>query len=409
MSRADTLHPQPRPLHEVIVPEAFYPSSFHALERCPLSVLGLEAGNDLLPNRAEAVFGSILHHVLNQIAAGRWAGRSDAVTAADYVLEWTLRSVERQSDTSISMLRDVLGRRRWGDGRRHLLRWAQRSGARDEGTEPEPLNLWLQSKRQGQPRDGFDVGRERLVASRRLRLVGRPDFSRQAAGSVHIVDYKSGRVLDASGEVFDEHLTQLRLYALVAEEAFPDSEVHLYVEHGVTELVRWDAHAREVVRERLEALSARLPAGRTLDAESLAHPGSHCVGCRIRHRCGTYLATVPSWWPDAPGNPRPLPLDVWGAIVDVRRLSEYVHVRLHAPVRGEVSIEGLAATWGIERLGMGSIVSFFGLASTEDLNQHGARIHPLNFHEHPPGPRWDRAWNLRVFSGDEAPSVAPRR
>ena len=46
---------------------------------------------------------------------------------------------------------------------------------------------------------------------------------------------------------------------------------------------------------------------------------------------------------------------------------------------------------------MGDYIWFFDLESSEDLEQHGAKSQPHNFHQNPPGPRWTLARSLRVF------------
>ena len=81
-----TKKPPPLPglIATVVAPDAFHPSSFAQLERCPLSVLGARGGNaaDLLVAHPAAFIGVVLHHVRHEVLEGRWGGAGNPRRAA---------------------------------------------------------------------------------------------------------------------------------------------------------------------------------------------------------------------------------------------------------------------------------------------------------------------------------------
>ncbi len=233
-----------------MVPDIFHPSSFAALETCPLSVLGLSAtDNDaLLASNPAAYLGKILHHVRHELNEGRWNGVSDPGDAADLLFSLSLTQAEAElredSHTAeLLPLRRSVGRRRWKTRISALRTWARSLVA--DVTDAAPRHLIL---RENAPQftvscaepPSMLLGSERAAFNSDLRLRGKPDWSgERGPGQIEIVDYKSGHIRDPNGQLIDAHVIQLQLYALMVEAAFPMATVTLYLEQTTRVHVPW--------------------------------------------------------------------------------------------------------------------------------------------------------------------------
>ena len=301
---------------------------------------------------------------------------------------------------SLVPLRESVGRRAWNSRTRDLENWAASASATGRSEPPHPLTL-ASGPMSAAPSKPFPVvvGSERVLVDPTLRLRGRPDWSAHVDKEhIEVVDFKSGRICDVDGQLLDEHVVQVQLYALMLEAAFPGVSVTPFVEQVARLEVPWGDRERDRVMERLRSVATDLPAGASLDALDLARPGVHCGECRLRPRCPAYLDTAPTWWSEQRGNPRPLPLDVWGEVTGVLTQAEFVTVRLIDVSGRHARVDGIRRSSGVDVLGEGDAVWFFDLEASEDLRQHGALVQPRNFHEQPPGPRWHRARRLQIFS-----------
>lgn len=400
--------PLPDPLATIAVPEEFHPSSFVQLERCPLSVLGL-LGRDprgLLVLHPTTFFGLVLHHARQQVAEGHWGTARDAQQAAREILAGAVGDAEAalsssQATEGLVPLRESVGRRTWNSRNREFERWAD--GVTSVGKNEPPvrftLNPWFVSTASADSHQ-TTLGSEQTLSNRALRLRGRPDWSARVDKSlIEVVDFKSGRIMDADGRLLDEHVVQVQLYTLMLEATFPEAEVRPYLERVERVEVPWGDEERIRVMTRLKEASTRLPAGSRLEATELARPGEHCIRCRLRPMCPAYLSTAPSWWPDEHDSPRPLPLDVWGKVTSVVSQGDDLGVRLVDAGGRRVRIDGIDRRHRVAAVKRGEPAWFFDLQASEDRRQHGALVQPRNFHEHPPGPRWRPARRTRVFSG----------
>jgi CRISPR/Cas system-associated exonuclease Cas4 (RecB family) len=399
--------PLPDPLTTVVVPDEFHPSSFAQLERCPLSVLGPLAADqgDLLVAHPAAYLGQIIHHARHEVVEGRWGTARAPRQAAAEIFAGAVDEAEvalssQPATEGLVPLRESVGRRAWKSRTREFERWA--AGVVSAGRNKPPRRLILEAWGTPSARAGFDqaiTGSEQILAVRSLRLRGRPDWSAHIGDArIDVVDFKSGRITDVDGQLLDEQVVQVQLYALMLEASYPDAEVRPYVERVERVEIPWGHEERTRVTDRLKEVTTGLPATATLTAIELARPGVHCGGCRLRPICPAYLSTAQSWWPDAGDNPRPLPLDVWGEVVSVEAQGDDVGVRLADAAGRRVRVDGIDRFHGVPAMKQGECAWFFDLQASEDLSQHGALVHPRNFHEHPPGPRWQRARTARVFS-----------
>ena len=396
----------PSPLTKIVVPDEFHPSSFAQLEHCPLSVLGLLGANvdDLLVSHPAVFLGMVLHHVRHEVLEGRWAEAGDPRQAALEVFNETVEEAEaalRSDDATAGLvpLRESLGRRDWRSRTRDLERWAANVTTSGTNELARPLRIRRRppSAAPSEPAH-VKTGSEKILVNPDLRLRGRPDLSAHVdEESIEVVDFKSGWITDVDGQLLDEYVVQVQLYALMLEAAFPGTRVTPFLERIERVEVPWGERERVRVTERLREAASALPAGASLKSRDLARPGVHCRACRLRPMCPAYLDTAPTWWPDSRGNPRPMPLDVWGEIVSIQAEDEGVSVRLIDVAGRRVRVDGISRSHGVEVLSDGDTVWFFDLEASEDLSQHGALVQPRNFHERPPSPRWRRARRVRVF------------
>ncbi len=356
---------------------------------CPLAVWGPSGGGPLLPESPEMLFGTLLHVVRRRFLheCGSSTDRLSVMQKifADEVqkLEGTLAVDERQECLP---LRTRVGWRKWSDRVRRLDLWAESVEVSHTGA---PSINPIQSDDAPGPKafptdtsDSFWLGVEPWWQCAALRLRGSPDEVHEAAGNIlEITDYKSGAVFDRDDQVRTEIVTQLQLYALMAEHLEPRYSVRLYVHHARRQDVHGVmSHGRPYSSASVTS-SERFPERSNVDASEIASPGAPCIGCRLRPRCPRYLHDVPQWWSNAPGNPRPLPLDVWGELQSVEHVGATLAARLKDQVGRIVQVEGLRDGGDLDRsMADATLLFFFDLESTEDVFRHGSLIHPRNFH-----------------------------
>lgn len=404
----------PPPIDLVVVPDSFSVSSLVRLERCALSVLGMAYGhgaraNGVLAPHPLALLGTLLHHTRAEVLDGRWGEAESALDAFRIVLQTAVTSAEDQlrdepHTANLVPLRAAVGRREWlkrvGQGERWASSLDQVVSSREP---PRALGQLLgRALSRGAADHAPRLGAEEPLQDAELRLKGRPDWSElRGSGLVVVSEFKSGRIVDEDGRLLEEHVVQVQAYALMLERARPGVRVEPYIEAVDRVPVPWGGPQRERLADRLRALDARLPRGHELAAADLASPGSHCRFCSIRPLCARYLRDVPSWWPDLAGTVRPLPLDVWGVVEEVKEGRTGASLRLTDAIGRRVLVDGLAEDCGLSRVRAGDAVWLFDMESSEDLDQHGAKVHPRNFHQIPPGSRWALARRLRVFRGQE--------
>ncbi|MCB9631073.1 MAG: PD-(D/E)XK nuclease family protein [Sandaracinus sp.] len=345
-----------------------------------------------------------------QVSAGRWGEASSPVAAADSIWEDALRALEQDLASAavtrcVVPLWEAVGRGEWKRRVRALRTWATGVHAERSGESPQPLSLHPGTRVEPLEVDGVaTTGVEQAVVVDELRLRGRPDWSSETATTIDVVEYKSGRLFDSDGTLLQAHRAQLQLYALMLEAvSAPGKEVRLYLEQVDRHRVPWSATQRVAVLDRLREVLDALPSGEVRDAATLANPGPHCRSCRLRPVCGQYLDAAPEWWRGGEGHPRPLPLDVWGELAQPPEGSETLTLRLIDPAGRRVRVDQIDRNHGIAGLSRGQRVWLFDLEASEELRRHGEATHPRNFHEHPPGPRWQRARRLRVFGSSRPP------
>ena len=412
-----SLQKLPPSLTSVALPKFLSPSHFAELQQCPLKVF-VNAGADpgTLPPSPRALYGIMLHHVREQIFAGRSGTARDSLSAFFYVFDTASVQMDSflESDPRLTRVRPLartIGRVRWNTLRFELHRWAQRVETILTDEPPKPL-LPLVSKQTDTYHKYahipyMEFGSEAWIVCPSLRIRGRVDLITEASdGALEISEFKSGVILDDNENPIERHTKQVRLYALAAECVFPKRPIRIYLEGSERINVPWTDEIRLSISAELKEMLDRFPANAEHSARELGRPGTWCRGCQLRPICSSYLDAAPDWWMNTGNPPRPLPLDVWGKVQDLKRENETFTLEVVDSSGRIIRIEGLDPVRGIGTLQTGDLVYLFDLEPSEPLVLHGARIHPRNFHELPPdgGLSFERARSLQVYKRGPEPN-----
>jgi RecB family exonuclease len=387
----------PQPIGRCVAPTTFTPSRLAAGERCLLRTL-LESAPKTPALRAHplADLGSVLHALLERCVKGQVERRDSPGADAARTLEELLdeadaRLVERY-EIEAPRLRELLPYMTWRRKRRVVLDLAERHLTSAKASRGAAFGGGKQSAAVLPSRGVWAEVDFDLPA---LRLRGRADLVERDAGLVTIRDLKTGRVLDAEGEVLPHIELQLRLYGLMAESVWPSCRVRLAVDFGEEREIAFDEAVRSETQAWLDTTMHRVPAGREFAADALATPGAGCVGCPFRHVCGAYMTWAPAMW--RKGSPIEMPLDTWGAVVDSATAGPAsTHLTLRDDAGRLVKVFH-ARSRDLKNAHVGDRVWLFNLRSRDRHVGTGLRQHPLNFYEADPNDATDRAWALQVF------------
>jgi hypothetical protein len=217
---------------------------------------------------------------------------------------------------------------------------------------------------------------------------------------LEIVDYKTGTITDANGELKSEYVLQLQAYALMAQEQTSESAIRLYVDNGDETAVPSDAKSLTAARDHIREFVERFPSGALLSPGELADPGADCRWCRIRPTCPAYRTEAPSWWRDIPNRIDIEPWDTWGEVTSVSRTADNaVTVDLLDAASRAVRVRRLDTRHGIDDRSIGTMVYIFDLVA-DSLRRGftGERPHPRLFHELPDSnDASTRAWTIQVY------------
>lgn len=391
----------PSALGRITVPRFLSPSRWVDLETCALAVWAGPYVNEVLLDTPEMLFGSLLHTVRRRYLA-EGPNRENAVVRVATLLGDGVSALEAELIAhrrgGCVPLRNAVGWRKWDDRVRRLERWAEALDPVNLRAPPVPVSGSSRRGEPVEPKDAFGEGPEPWWQAVPLRLRGQPDEAHATSTSeLWITDLKTGLVFTPEGEFRPEIVAQLELYALMAEYLVHGTRVRLFVQHSSHDELRWDDETRNAISERLSKVSECFPVDSMVDAALIANPGVHCRHCKFRPACSAYLQRAPSWWRNDPGNPRPLPYDVWGRVARID-VGERVAVEILDAAGRTVQVEGLQTAHGWDGIAPGSMLYLFNLEPTEDTFQHGARVHPRNFHEASPGRAWSNALSVSVFS-----------
>jgi ATP-dependent exoDNAse (exonuclease V) beta subunit len=170
----------------------------------------------------QAELGHILHKLVEDASRGNMGSGTDADVVVRSHLEFLLREASQKlsgdaSSRPYAKLKDSFSFLDWHSRTEIAIAEAALDYARSCKSAPRlrerpagsaDLNVLLS-------RTGDFTLFEVPFRSRNLRLKGRIDeLAKQASGTIQVIDYKTGRILDTDGNLFASIVLQLRLYVL---------------------------------------------------------------------------------------------------------------------------------------------------------------------------------------------------
>lgn len=388
------LTPLPPPIIEVTVPDCFSPSALGSSGECRLKLIiaslrGSE-WSERLASGPEAAVGTLLHRVLERVGRGASASPEEVFQEAyESAVDEIRRDPRRAHFAELASTKSLA---EWA----RVKAWVLARAAREGPTSAS------RGARAGatQPIGGSEVGLE----SRTLRLRGKADrIRRLGPRMLEVRDFKTGATLDEHGEIKESIALQLQAYGLLLLESQRGTDVRLVVDDGEEREVPFDFDARRKATDEVMRITGSMPPAGLASAEELAHPGSSCLACSVRHVCPAYRANAPAWWKQYPSGIDRLSNDVWGTVLEV--LGEgRVDLVLRDDAERRVRIDGLGDRHGITSSFAGKRIWLFGLEATGATRGFdGARFHPRSFHELQRDRMERRAWALQVFLETENP------
>jgi len=138
------------------------------------------------------------------------------------------------------------------------------------------------------------LGSEKWLEYKNLELAGKIDFSYiDNEDIIHVIDFKSGKVIDNEGQPKDGYLLQIGVYGLMVEHSTSNSNILLELIGSHTS---WSGRLDDSLKMRVRNLVAYakkiLPLNQEIDASSLSKIGEHCSSCSSRFACSEYGQTL---------------------------------------------------------------------------------------------------------------------
>ena len=138
------------------------------------------------------------------------------------------------------------------------------------------------------------LGSEKWFEVTKLELAGKIDLSYlDDEGVIHVIDFKSGKVIDDEGLPKEEYILQIGVYGLMVEDSTSHSNLLLELIGSHTS---WSGLLDEPLRGRVVDLITHakniLPLGKEIDAYEISMTGEHCLSCRSRFACGKYVSAL---------------------------------------------------------------------------------------------------------------------
>jgi hypothetical protein len=382
----------PTPLATLAVPEVFPVSAIAVFQGCHLKLIA--STRDFrgmhLATGPDAVIGSVVHRVmelwtteLTEIDAGKLFDR-----------EIRVEGEKLSKDPQRAHFADLPSTRSFMDWRNLRLK--------------VKANCQILTRRSVNPTIGNSYqshairpGAESYFPSPKLRLVGRTDqIDRIGKDEFRIRDYKTGRIFDSDDQMLPSISLQLRLYALLAEEADPNANITLSViDLANSEFpVEWNRSVRNETRAALKETLEGIPANSSVNGAAISKPGNECFHCPVRHRCTGYLQTAPEWWKEFPFGLDSVPADTWGTITAIEPNDDGVSLQISDAAGRPTRIDRLRRRPGLDALKIGDRVYCFGLEKTgTGRGWSGKPFHPHAFHELSPDPLTRRAWATVIY------------
>jgi hypothetical protein len=172
-------------------------------------------------------------------------------------------------------------------------------------------------------------GTEKWLESASLGLGGKVDLIIQEDdGSIRIIDFKTGKVLDDEGKPKQAYLLQLAAYGRIVTDMVDGVSVHLEI-LGKTD--SWtglfDDRMNELIDRTLHELATNLPMNVPFELESLSRLGGHCSLCSFRPGCTKYRKDLSERMLLGDFDYVEWPFDIVGTVASVERSGDLLTVR----------------------------------------------------------------------------------
>lgn len=345
--------------------------------RCPLSyLLGTEHLQvDALPAGPFAIRGTAVHEVIE-----KFIGMDDVPGAM--IKSAVCESLKRLIDTaSTSSLMKWVYERHGLDGifsRQYLV---DVCAFVKQTIKDYPNPRQTSSGGTGKALTGGNLsklGTEKWFHSERFDLAGRVDLTfREGNDSIHVVDYKTGQILDDDGEPKDDFILQVAAYGVVVKEILGVGTIVLEL---VGPKTKWrgelDPHLEGRVESLVNRIKSELPRGELLDRERLAVVGRHCQTCSYRPACKNYLQIIRNG-PSETAVGAISDFDITGSLLKINSAGDLVDLRALTPDGRTISINSVPLVLVPRSTEVGCEISAFGLGSLEIPGR--ARV-PGNFY-----------------------------
>jgi hypothetical protein len=219
---------------------------------------------------------------------------------------------------------------------------------------------------QGGMKSQNQLGIEKWASSESLEMAGRIDYSYldSSEGVLHVVDFKTGSVTDASNKPKMEYLLQIAAYGLMLGEANNISKVRLHLDGPSG---NWEGDLTSELENRVRyatrEINRSLPVGKPFIAQDIATPGDYCRSCSVRPSCARYLSFLSA--DDGAGF---VPLgDIRGIVIGLRASDSLVKVQIENQGKKSFTVTGIPEPMWDKRVG--EEVSMYGLHTNEPIGR----------------------------------------
>lgn len=218
-------------------------------------------------------------------------------------------------------------------------------------------------------------GAERKLSSHALDMEGWADLLyKDSEGTVHVVDFKTGNVLEGDGQPKLGYLLQVAAYGVLVKEMLGLDEIALELvgaASGWTGTLHGELET--MARGAVSTLRARLPKQQPLQASSLAAPGASCQSCASRPSCPAYMQSLEG---GSEEHGFLSPFDVAGKVTNSVAADGYTRLRVLTPRGKYISLGGIPSAL-YPRLKSGIDILGFSLGSYDVLSR---AAFPANFY-----------------------------
>ncbi|KHT34502.1 PD-(D/E)XK nuclease family protein [Pectobacterium carotovorum] len=173
-------------------------------------------------------------------------------------------------------------------------------------------------------------GKEKLLTSSKFNIIGRADLIYQTdSGSIRVVDFKTGKVMDETNQPKDHYLLQIAAYGMMVKEQIPGVDIELELA-GASDC--WtgllDAFLNDRLINVLNKLNNTLPLNKALYTEALIQTGKHCVTCISRCSCPLYRERLQQYLQQHQFCPEYFGSDILGRLVNVKAEGSLITLRV---------------------------------------------------------------------------------